>query len=373
MRPMQSLRSKLYRQGFTLVELSIVLFIGASFLMAMTFSVHAYMLQLRAKSMAQRYQMVHAAALNYVDAFRSVLSMVSTECAKPVYQADSPLTPTVLLSKGSCTLQLDNKGRSAKVFNALQPTTEELQTLGFMDPNASAALLLEREVRVYGPVWSNSDANKAPQQLAVLVRKVCETPGCTGPVVLESVTYNMQPFLMKGGHWMFDRFDQAFLLLSELGDGAAMSQDKSPNGILEGVAGDFTFENPIKTSDKKGLSGIAALRSRFNGSADDTWARRDGQSEITGDWRFGAHNIRDVAKLDAQTVQAGDLRSSGNTELNVTTAQRLKVDQLYPQSIRLPSATQGQACDPQQANVAIESGNGRLLTCDTANLSWRAP
>lgn len=364
---------KRHSRGFTLVELSLVLFIGSSFLMAMTFSVHSYMLQLRAKSMAQRYQLVHAAALRYVDVFGSSLALVSAECGRPLYQADSPLTPTALLAKGGCSLQLDNRGRSAKVVNALQPTTEELKALGFMDPQATTALLLEREVRVYMPIEAQSESHKAPERLAVLVRKVCETPGCSGPVVLESMTYNMQPFLMQGGHWLFDRFDQAHLLLSELGDGAAMSQEKSLNGNLEGIAGDVTFENPVKKPDKQGLAGIVALRSRFNDSVAALWARRDGQSEITGDWRFGSHNIRGVAKLEARAVLATDMRSSGSAELNMTTAQTLNVAHLYPQNIRLPNASQGQACDPQQANLAIDSANGRLLICDAAYWNWRTP
>lgn len=372
-RPVQRLKVSSFTRGFTLIELSIVLFIGASFLMAITFSMHSSMLQLRSKSMAKRYQIVQTAALAYVDVFRSLLTEMPADCALPVYQADSPLMPTVLISNGSCSLQLDNSGRAATVMNALQPTIDELQLLGFMDKQATAGLLLERDVRVYWPTSNGGDATKAPERLAILVRKVCESPGCTGPVVLESVTYNIQPYLMRGGHWLFDRFDQVYMLLSELGDGGAMSQEKSSHGNLEGAAGDFTYNNPVRASDKQGLPGIVALRSRVSGSLDGMWARRDGQSQITGDWRFGSHDIREVANLDAQTVQAGQLRSSGNAEFNTTTAQRISVDHLYPQNIRLPYATLGQACDPQRANLALDSANGRLLTCNAIDLSWKIP
>lgn len=356
-----------------MIELSIVLFIGASFLMAMTLSMHSSMLQLRAKAMAQRYQLVQVAALAYVDVFRNLLTGVPADCALPVYQADRPLIPKVLIAKGSCTLQLNNSRRAAKVMNALQPTIDELQLLGFMDKQATAGLLLERDVRVYSPTSAGVDASKAPQRLAILVRKVCETPGCTGPVELEAVTYNLQPYLMKGGHWLFDRFDQVKMLLSELGDNGVMSQEKSPNGILEGRTSGFTYANPVRTSDNQGLPGIVALRSKVSGSLDASWARRDGQSQITGDWRFGSHDIREVANLDAQKVHVGQLRSSGSAEFNLTTAQSISVDHLYPQNIRLPYATLGQACDPRRANLALESAKGRLLTCNATDLSWKIP
>lgn len=341
--------------------------------MVMTIAIHSNMLQLRAKSMAQRYQTVHAAAERYVDVFRKSLSDVPADCARPLYQADSPLAPHALIAQGACSLKLDNSGRAAAVFNALQPTPEELQSLGLLASHANAALMLERDVRVFSPGTASSETRKAPERLAVLVRKVCETPGCTGPVVLESLTYNMQPFLLKGGNWLFGRLDQVRWLFSELGDGAVMSQDGSPNGVLEDASGGSTLDNPVTKADKQGLPGIVALRSTVNGSMDALWARRDGQSRITGDWRFGSHNVQEVANLDAQSVQAGQLQLSGSAELNVANAQTLNVDHLHPRNIRLPSSTQGQACDPLVSSLALDSASGRLLTCDAANLSWKWP
>lgn len=358
--------------GFTLLELSIVLFIGSGFLMAMTLSMHSHMLQLRVQTMAQRYQVLQAAAQRYVQAYQPVLSALPADCSTSAWQADSPRPPAGVVAMGACSLELKIKGRAVKVSNGMQPGIDELQWLGLLDVGAAVELAFDRDVRVYRPSFVGQGFALAPQRLAVLVRKHCEALPCSTSARLEALVFNLQPFLLDGGHWVFDRQDQLNLLLNMLGDDAAISR-ASDDGRLQGAEGRFTLVNPVQEVNGSGTPGILALRSSAQGPMDAVWARRDGQTVITGDWDFGSRQLKGVSTLGATTVQVQHLQLSGRAELNTATVQSLQVQRLSPEQLRLPVAVVDQTCDPQQANLALDVVSGRLLTCQSTSMQWRLP
>lgn len=360
-------------RGFTLMELSIVLVIGSGFLMAMTLAQHSRMLQLSAQVMAQRYQGLMAATQRYVALYRSQLSELPVACSVSSYQTGRPKAPEGAVAAGNCALQLSQQGRSVKLANALQPSPDELLSLGLLDAGNPVTLALERQSSVYSPAFAASPASKAPPRLAVLVRKLCDSPACTGAVTLESLVYNVQPYVLEGGNWTFGRMDQVRVLFNELGDGAAMSQDTA-QGELVMTASGVSLGNPVlQDGSTQGVLGIVALRGSTNTSLDTQWARRDGQTPISGDWNFGSNKLSGVSSLGAQTVQAQDLQLSGTAALNSASANSIDVDRLQAKNMRMPTATAGQSCDPALANVALDSSNGRLLTCPASTLVWKTP
>lgn len=360
------------QRGFTLLELSIVLFIGSGFLMAMMLSVHSHMLQLRAQTMAQRYQAVQAAVQRYVQAHRSLLLALPADCSLPAWQAESPRPPSGVVAMGACTVELTVQGRTLKIANGLQPAVEQLQSLGLLDPGVGLTLALDHEARVYSPAFAGQSAALAPPRLAVLLRKHCDTADCGGSSPLETLVYNLQPYVLEGGNWAFDRRDQVNLMFNELGDRAAMSQ-ASDAGRLVGGGERFALDNPVQEASGAGTPGIVALRSLPHSELDDLWARRDGRSTITGDWDFGSRQLKGVSRLGARNLDAQDLQLSGRADLNAATAQSIEVQRLSPQHLRLPTAEPDQTCDPALSNVALDPASGQLLTCHPATLLWRLP
>jgi prepilin-type N-terminal cleavage/methylation domain-containing protein len=357
-------------RGFTLLELSIVLIIGATFLMAMTLSQHVRMLQLRSQAMAQRYQSLQAGVLRYVELYRPQLLALPTSCSMPSYRAGIPKPPSGAVAAGSCTLKLKVQGRSVELRNALQPAPEELLALGLLDAGSPVSLALDRQIRVLNPAFASGTPGFAPDRLGILLRKVCDTQDCSDLREMQSLIYNLQPFLLDGGNWAFARADQVKVLINELGDGAAQS-DAQRQGMLVGSV--FTQDNPVQEENGLGMPGIVALRASTNMVVDAAWARRDGQSAISGDWNFSSHQIQGVSSLGVQSVQARDLELSGNAALNAASARSMEVQRLQAQNLRLPSVLVGQVCDPALSNVALDSDSAKVLTCSTSNPIWTPP
>lgn len=360
------------QRGFTLVELSIVLFIGSGFMMALVLSMHTHMLQLRAQTMAQRYQGVQDAVQRYAQVHRSALLALPGECSEPALQAQSPRPPAGVVALGACALPLRVQGHDVRLVNGLQPSLQELQDIGLLDAGVGQDLALDLDLRVYSPAFAGQPATLAPPRLAVIVRKHCDSLACGSAAGLETLVFNPQPFELSGGNWVFDRRDQVHLLFQALGDGAAMSQH-SAMGRLVGAGERVSLDNPVKEPGGLGAMGVVALRQPPKGEPDELWARRDGRSTLTGDWDFGAHRVQGVSSLGARTVQAQDLQLSGRADLNSATVQTLEVERLNPQHVRLPLAEAGQACDPGQSHLAIDPGTGRLLTCSATQRLWSLP
>ena len=361
------------QSGYSLLEMSIVLFIGAGFLLAMTMAMHTHLLQLRSQTMAQRYQSVLSAAQAYMDNFGPLLIQLPADCGAPLYRIGRPIRPPLSVSVGDCALTLDHEGQSVKLANALQPQTQELKTLGLLDAQASSRLIMEHQTRVRMPEQAGAKETNAPPELGVQVRRICQTSSCPGPIVLEALVYNLQPFLLSGGNWTLNRRDQVNLLFETLGNDAAMSEAGIQQGALITRRGEFRFSNPVRDTSSQGVAGIVAVRASTHAAVGSAWMRRDGQSRISGSWDFTTHDVQGVGRLGANAVEAKNLQLSGRAQVNEASAQMIDVNRLSVANLKLPQAVRGQACDPATGNLALDDGGGRLLTCNPATLTWMLP
>jgi prepilin-type N-terminal cleavage/methylation domain-containing protein len=193
------LRSR--HRGYSLLEMTIVLSIGAGFLLAMTVAMHSHLLGLRTQTMAQRYQAMQSAAQRYLEAFNHLLIKLPVECAERIYRSGQALRAPEAISYGRCTLALDHEGRRTTVTNALQPLAHELKALDMLDAQGSTRIIMDHKSMVFLPNTASPDT-LAPPDLVVRIRRLCESPGCPGPAVWESVVYNRQPFETIGGNWV---------------------------------------------------------------------------------------------------------------------------------------------------------------------------
>ncbi len=361
------------QSGYSLLEMSIVLFIGAGFLLAMTMVMHTHLLQLRSQTMAQRYQSVLSAAQAYMDNFGPLLIQLPADCGAPLYRIDHPIRPPLSVSVGDCSLTLDHEGRRVRLANALQPQTQELKTLGLLDAQASSRLIMEHQTHVRLPQQSGGKDTNAPPELGVRVRRICQTSSCPGPIVLEALVYNLQPFLLSGGNWTLNRRDQVNLLFETLGNDAAMSEAGIQQGALITRRAEFRFSNPVRDMSGQGVAGIVAVRASTHATVGSAWVRRDGQSRISGSWDFATHDVKGVGRLGANAVEAKNLQLSGRAQVHEASAQMIDVNRLSVANLKLPQAVRGQACDPATGNLALDDGRSRLLTCDPVTLTWMLP
>lgn len=352
--------------------MTIVLSIGAGFMLAMTVAMHSHLLGLRTQTMAQRYQAMQSATQRYLESFGHLLVKLPAKCAERIYRSGQALRPPEAMSFGRCALALDHEGRKTTVTNALQPLAEELKALGMLDAQGSARIIMDHKSVVFMPNTASPDT-LAPPDLVVRIRRLCESPGCPGPAVWESVVYNRQPFETIGGNWSFNQLDQVYLLFDRLGNGAAMSEGGRQKGLLVTRRGEFTFENPVIDPSNQGLAGIVALRETTHAWASATWARRDGQAPIAGHWNFDSHDLQGVARLGAQSVQAKDLQLSGRAQVQEASAQVMDINQLQVMNLKVPQAKRGAGCDPATGNLALDDFDGAMLTCDLKRLQWIRP
>jgi prepilin-type N-terminal cleavage/methylation domain-containing protein len=354
------------QRGFTFLELSLVLTIGAGFMTMMSLSMQVHLQQLAAQSMAERYRGLQAATARYAKEFSEHLAAASANCSTPMYRTEV-VAPHPVISSGACSATLSFAGKRVVVFNIMQPSVNELRTLGLLESHQSVALLLAYVSQVLAPAPDLQ--GMAPAQLGVLLKNPCSHSTCARPSAYEVLVYNLQPYRLDGGPWLFTRRDQATLLFTALGDGAAAS-DGSLNSELLGPRGSFRVINPVIDSRLVGLAGIIGLRSVTLLGDESNWARKDGQSVISGDWNFGQHRIEGLSHLQTNSLQANRLRLNGRAELDTATVDEAHVKSLQVDSLRLPGVNLGDQCVPTNSSLGIDVSSGGLQFCNPKTRTW---
>jgi hypothetical protein len=332
----------------------------------MSLSMQAHLQQLAAQSMAERYRGLQAATSRYVKEFSEPLSAASVNCSTPMYRTEV-VAPNPVISSGACSAALSYAGKSVVVFNIMQPSVNELRTLGLLESHQSVDLLLSHGSQVLAP--PPDQQGMALAQLGVLLKNQCSTPTCVRPSAYEVLVYNLQPYRLDGGSWQFTRRDQMNMLFTELGDGAAAS-DESLSSELIGPSGSFRVINPVTDSRPVGLAGIVGLRSVTLLSDQSNWARRDGQSVISGDWNFGEHRIEGLSHLQTNSLQAESLRLNGRAELGAATVDEAHVKSLQVDSLRLPGVNAGDICVSANSSLGIDVNSGSLQFCNPKTNTW---
>ena len=353
--------------GFTLLELTLVLSIGSAFMVMMSLSMQAHLQQLGAQSMAERYRGVQAATVRYIQAFSESLAAVSTQCSTPVYGTDILAIPA-LISLGSCSGSLSYKGKKITIFNIMQPSVNDLRSLGLMEEHQAGDLLLAHGSQVM--MLASLPHDLAPAQFGILLKSQCSALTCERPNGYEALVYNLQPYRLDGGPWLFSRRDQVNMLFAELGDGAAGTSDGSLNHELIGSSDRFRLKNPVTDSQQGGLAGIVGLRSVTILNDESKWARRDGQSVISGDWNFAQHRLEGLSHLQANSLQGDTLHLSGRAEMGAATVDEAHVKSLQVDSLRLPGVIPGEICVSAQSSLGLDVSSGSLLFCNSKTMTW---
>lgn len=356
--------------GFTLLELTVVLSLGASFILMMVLSMQMNVLQLAAQSMAERYRVVQAASARYAQTFAETLIAAPLGCSVSMYRLQPlPLPLPVVLRSGACSATLQYEGRSTTVFNVMQPTVRELRDLGMLQPGQPANLLFQVVSQTF-QLAPQEEPIIAPAMLGVLLRRQCLSNPCEKTVAIESLVYNLQPYRLQGGLWLFNRRDQVNYLFTELGNGGVIASEARERWDLTAVRGSFRVPSPVSDAQLVGVAGIVGLRSLTAGEDLSAWARRDGRSAISGHWNFSEHNIQGVSDLQARRLQAEGLNLSGSAVLGSATVGEAQVRSLQVEHLRLPPVRSGEACLSAQSSLAVDVDSGAIVYCHPQRQIW---
>ena len=354
--------------GFTLLELTVVLSLGACFMLMMALSVQVHVLQLAAQTMAERYRAVSTATSRYVQIFAETLTAVPLACSVSNYRLEAlPLPAVVRL--GACSAVLQYKGRSTTVVNVMQPTVKELRDLGILPPGQPVNLLLPAVSRTF-QLAIQDEPTRAPLLLGILLRRQCASNPCEKAVAIESLVYNLQPYRLQGGIWLFNRSDQINYLFSELGGGGVIASDATLRWDLVALRGSFRVANPVSDSRMLGAPGIVGLRSLTPVEEGTDWARRDGSSVISGHWNFSDYNILGVSDLRARRLEAEGMTLSGPAVMGSARVDQADVKNLQVDQLRLPQVNSGQPCLPSHSSLALDTSTGVLVYCHAQSQTW---
>lgn len=351
--------------GFTLIELSAVLTVGAGFMLALLMALHSNMLHIRSQAMADRYKDVGVAVQQYMNLFGDLLTALPTDCSVSAYRVGSSASLPSVVQAGACSAMLTHMGASVPVLNLMQPQIKDLQQLALLDPQFSPSLLLEYRKEVYEPISPGGDARLASPQLAVKISRRCTMNPCAGAPMLEALVFNLQPFNLRGGLQVFSYRDQFYSAYDSLGSRGAISDEDASDGKLWGAKKYFATQSPLLNSSSQGVEGVLAYHSTWSLAESSLWARRDGQSEISGNWNFQSRDVGGIGVL-----QARDLKLDGQLRSKDSVLGKANADQLVTKELRLPFAMVGQVCDPDRGNVAWDESSQKLLRCIAESAVW---
>lgn len=347
--------------GFTLLELTVSMAVVTG-LAIMVMSINMATLEsLRSGFVAQQYRMLNQAVAAYMGRHHAALATLPNDCATILLRTDHPPTvPSV-----SCQLT----GLSGKtVANGLQPTTGELIALNLLESSYSSQSLLPSRF-----IMKNASGQYAPASLAVQITKLCNSNAhCSSGYRLQGLVFNQQPYDFERtttrGATVRENLQEAFLAMGG-GAAVALAPVHTDAAELVGYKSLFKTTNPLQSS-AGGVPGVLAMRSDFNSLTGVTSSDSLGAYSPNGQmWDFSGQSLRGLSSFAASSIGAQHITASQLTVKGDTDVQQFKAQAVSTEKMKLPVASLGQACTPQDQSLAVASdGTGRILICPSTGL-----
>lgn len=273
------------RLGFTLLELLIVLVLGAMVSIGVLRNQSIEADTGLAITQASRYQTLSTALGRYMADNYSTLKTIATQdalaktptCGVIGLAADEPKAPLTL---SGCDFK--SIATSSPVVNALQPTVAELQAAGYVSTNFDARFVWPGLGVVFSPYTPSTPSDNnypvAAMVYATHIQALCNSKPwavdntCDQPQ-LRSLVFNTQPFANVSSLFRTSRMDNLSTARNELGANGLMSYDYAvkDDGRLYTTGNVVSMDNPIKYNSRnppagttlKGLEGILAVQNLY--------------------------------------------------------------------------------------------------------------
>jgi prepilin-type N-terminal cleavage/methylation domain-containing protein len=309
------------QHGFSLLELSIALVIMVFIVMGLIAMQVDQAQSDKARAVAQTYNRMNTAVGSYLTNFYDRLVKLKPECATPNWASQGGIGAPTPDYSGCALTTVSNNNVVQLAVNGLQPTPQELVSLGFLATNSQPVDVLPLDT-----IWDHAgnsinfasslgrwvmgtNNNALPSRFMVLIQQLCIVPGQGQPVVvtasggcasnsvdLRSLVFNSHPYDFVG-------LNQSTVLdraLIAIGADGYLSDSSTTGGELRALNGavEATITNPSRfIAQNQGAPNILAIRNGYGSSGWDQFVRRDGSTTMTSDWNYGNTNIQNVNNM----------------------------------------------------------------------------
>jgi prepilin-type N-terminal cleavage/methylation domain-containing protein len=357
------------QQGFTLIELTVVVAILSALVVSVTMGMNVYYKRMQTQLVGKQYLLVNAAVGDYLGVHYQALSALPADCGQIALAKDTSLADAASITAGKCRVSLPVAGGDLAVENGLQPSLDDLKNLRLLDRATNTSLMFPTLNVVAMSVSGVASSTMAPRTLVVQVSKTCPTTSCDAGVQLSSLLFNTQPYVLGGDNLKRFGFDLVDELLMAAGADAAFARPTATglSSELHAAQELFVLTNPIRDhattrSSALGLPGILAVRNGFGSSTLAQYARRDGTSKVTGRWDFDGNPIIGLSSLSASGVSSVTSSTSALAVTGTAQVQSLQAHNISALKLKLPAAVADAECNPALESMGLSSAH-QLLVC----------
>lgn len=391
-------------RGFTLLELATSMAV-ITIIVVGTLSLAEFNRRVeQGKAVGKLMLLINNAVIEYKDVHRAALIKLPEECGKTSYGVGFSTVPSASNCSFTATTRVANS--SITVNNGMQPTIDELKTMGFLESgfNPKLSLPLDTARKVSGAPLKRTDMKNilefsdVPDTYGVVIQRECVTGTCnaqTGPFVLKSLVFNIQPYRVD--QKLFGSGARLGAAVMAMG-GAGYVSMVGGDGKLRSPLNQVALENPVQDGGSKYFyrngafatwivsgnhtGGAAGILAAYDGRGfpDERYTYRDGTRLPTQDWDFNKKKLTNIDELGAQTVKVkGDISAEGKISAkdlevkensafrgNVKIDGQSSVNQVaYKKVVDLFSK-----CNTDTDSFALKNGNNAIILACQGN-EWR--
>ena len=280
--------SKQSQKGFSLLEISLVIALGAMVSIGYLYHQTQDSQFSNAKVQAGYYLTVNDAVGKYMLTYYDDLKTIPPNCAQVRLTAGG--VPSAISSSINCKFTTGAASGVASPANALQPTVADLKKLTMLDSSFQDGFLWTTLNTVNGPKPTGTcttdcltGTNTEPTRFVNRIQLWCSgslltgdaAATCAAGVQLKSLTFNSQPFepTTAGSFFKLSRHEMLSTAINVMGSSGYMSSetvlDSEGKGKIYGVGNKTSQANPIVFFDStdnansynnRGIAGIMAVQ-----------------------------------------------------------------------------------------------------------------
>lgn len=305
------------QQGFTLVELAVAFALLTVAILG-TLSLAEYSKRInQGRAVGKNMLKLGAAVVEYKNLFANQLIAMPVACGQPTYGVGLALLEPVIgvypaggpnAGASLCSLVTKNNMQvDYLIANAMQPSLADLKAVGILEQGINESLVLATDTtrRV-----ASAKHTLGQSAYGILIQRQCRSANCdpaTGPFLLKSYVFNIQPYRVERGLFGSGARVAAALIAME---GKGFLSPIGGDGRLRNVLNQLHIDNPVQEANGLGAVGILAA---YDGPGDGTgggglddskYTYRDGSRPPTNHWDFNNKDLTNVNALKSKSLDA---------------------------------------------------------------------
>lgn len=257
--------------GFSLLEISVALVLLSAVTLGYLYNQFRQSSVSLAHTQAGYYQVVSAAAGQYMLRNQEALKALAPKSCSDVLLYTEP-TSSVPPANCGINAVFSSGAASSPVFNGLQPTLAELKATGYLDNSFSNSFVWPTQPTMYAPSAVKGQSALTASEYRVQIQAWCNSSPpqndslCENPV-LRSLVFNAQPFAKQTASSFsdFTRMEKLLEARRFLGANGLLAYDFAikNDGALYTEGDKVMRSNPLRhtSGNQAGVEGVLALAS----------------------------------------------------------------------------------------------------------------